>query len=262
MNKKIIISDYGWLPDNIEESWIYKTNFEFKIYDKKHRLNFKKYKEVIYQKNVGQNIYDILDHIIENYYNLDEITIFCRGCILFPKNRKKPLSNGNCSEKKFFELIKKEKFTEIHDYESEIQNGTSSYVSKDGGYYEKNTSWYLRKHKPKFFITYNLFMTYIFSNYEKLNYVRFSPGAAYLIPKKNILYYDIKFYKVIKKFVSWNAVVGDAHIVERALYYIFSNTYTQRKSYSNVFLFFNRLLVFTIYFLIYVPIEILLKLIR
>lgn len=260
MKKKIIISDYGWLPENIHESWLAKANFDFKIYDKKHRLDLRKYKEVIYQKNVGQNIYDILDHIVENYYNLDDFTIFCRACIMFPKNRKKPLSNGNCSEQKFFKLIKNEQFTEIHDYETEKQNGKSSFIGEDGGYYEKNTSWYLRKHKPKYFITFNLFMNYMFSNYEKLNYIRFSPGAAYLIPKKNILFYDIKFYKIIKKFVSWDIVVGDAHIVERAMYYIFSNTYIQRKNNSHIFLYLNKLLVITVYFLIYLPIEALLKL--
>ena len=102
MNKKIIISDYGWLDIPIENSWLKKLSINYLIFDKKHRLptSF----QVVHQKNVGQNIYDIFDYIYQNYNNLEEILIFCRACIMFPKNR--PDVNGNCSENKFLVLFK------------------------------------------------------------------------------------------------------------------------------------------------------------
>ena len=85
MKKKIIVSDYGWLDLPIEKSWIFKTKLDFHILDKKHRIKLDK--NISHQKNVGQNIYDIFDYIYKNYDDLEDILI-CRGCIMFPKNRK------------------------------------------------------------------------------------------------------------------------------------------------------------------------------
>jgi hypothetical protein len=249
MKKKIIISDYGWLETPIEKSWIKKLSIDYLILDKKgglpDHLKIKK------QKNVGQNIYDIFDYIYQNYDQLEDILIFCRACIMFPKNRPWPYSNGNCSEDKFFNLIENENLTEIHDYETHYHDGYSSYIGKDNEFNEINTSWYLKKHKARYFYSFNHFMNFMFSNYSNLKYIRFSPGGAYVIPKKNILFYSRNFYKNIRRFLSWDIVIGDAHILERSLYYIFSNKYHERKKYSEYKIFFNQILSFLIYHIIY-----------
>lgn len=33
----LVVSDYNWLPDNLEESWIHKYTDNYLIYDKFHR---------------------------------------------------------------------------------------------------------------------------------------------------------------------------------------------------------------------------------
>ena len=96
-------------------------------------------------------------------------------------------------------------------------------------------------------------MHFMFSNYSNLKYLRFSPGGAYVIPKKNILFYSRNFYKSIRRFLSWGIVIGDAHILERSLYYIFSNQYHERKKYYEIKIFFNQILSFLIYHIIYKP---------
>ena len=171
------------------------------------------------------------------------------------ENRLKPFSNGNCSEDKFFRLIRNNHFTEIHDYENEYQDGKSSFIEKNGGYYEINKPWYLKKHKPKYFYSFDNFMNFFFDNYNSLKYVRFSPGGSYLIEKQRILFYPREFYSNIKKILSWGIVIGDAHIVERALYLIFSNRYNLRKS-NNINLLINQIKTFFIYWFIYFPLEI------
>lgn len=253
MNKKIIVSDYGWLDTPIEDSWLKKISINYLIFDKKHRLPISS--NVIHQKNVGQNIYDIFDYIYLNYNKLEEILIFCRGCIMFPKNRPRPNSNGNCSENKFFKLIQNENLTEIHDYETQPHDGHSSFIGEDGGFNEINTSWYLTKHRPKYFYSFNHFMHFMFSNYSNLKYVRFSPGGAYVIPKKNILFYSRNFYKHIRHFLAWDIVIGDAHILERSLFYIFSNQYNERVIYSEYKILINKIITFFIYYIIYKPFD-------
>ncbi len=69
-NNFLVVSDYNWLPDNLEESWIHKYTDNYLIYDKYHRDNWKESDKIIKQKNVGQNHYDMFDFIVTNYDNL------------------------------------------------------------------------------------------------------------------------------------------------------------------------------------------------
>ena len=121
----IVVSDYNWLPDNIEDSWVHKNFSNYLIYDKFHR--FEENDRVVKQKNVGQNHYDMFDFIVTNYDNLPEIIVFCRAACIFPKDIGTPrrdldgnvLSNGNCVMETFLELASKKVFTEIQDFTSE-----------------------------------------------------------------------------------------------------------------------------------------------
>ena len=60
----LVVSDYNWLPENIEESWVHKLTDNYLIYDKYHR--YEQSDKVKHQKNVGQNIYDMFDFIVKN----------------------------------------------------------------------------------------------------------------------------------------------------------------------------------------------------
>ena len=98
----LVVSDYNWLPENLEESWIHKLTNNYFIYDRYHR--FKETDKIKHQKNVGQNIYDIFDFISTNYDNLPDVTIFCRATVFNQKDTGTPrydengkvISNGNC----------------------------------------------------------------------------------------------------------------------------------------------------------------------
>ena len=206
----LVVSDYNWLPDKIEDSWVYKYTDNYLIYDRFHR--FKENDKVKWQKNVGQNIYDIFDFICTHYDNLPEVTIFCRACIFFPKNNKKPLSYGNCSEERFRSLMNNETFTELHDFGPEVHTGgsicsrilnffrtgkilPSSKAGEDGSFLEINNSWYFRHYKGKYFNNLNDFLREIYVNPIIPEYVRFSPGGNYIIPRENILKYSKNFYE-------------------------------------------------------------------
>jgi len=226
----LVVSDYNWLPNNLKDSWVEKYSDNYTVFDKFHRYEVSD--NVIHQKNVGQNIYDMLDFIINNYEKLPDVTIFCRSCIMFPKGRPKPYSNGNCSEEVFLKLVNNQIFTELHDFGSEVHNGYSSKMDIDGGFLERNNSWYFGCIKSRYFINLNDFFNDIFVNPEISEFIRFSPGASYVIPKENILKYEKYFYIRLREYVSWDIIIAEAHMLERALYTIFKNNFQIKNKYK------------------------------
>jgi hypothetical protein len=245
-NSLLVVSDYNWLPDNIEESWITKYTHNYLVLDRFHR--YKESEKIKWQENVGQNVYDIFDFIYKNYDNLPEICIFCRAAFLFPKDNGTPrynregikMSNGNCSEEYFIKIVNNSEFTEIHDYRQDAHEmyknhqNPASKIDEDGiGFLEINNSWFLSSHPSKHFSRTDDLFNEIFDDYTHLEYIRFSPGANYIIPKKNILKYNKEFYKSMKDYIGWDVITGEAHLFERAAYNIFNSNYKIKSKYKN-----------------------------
>jgi hypothetical protein len=226
----LVASDYNWLPDDITESWIHKYTDNYLIYDRAHRLE--ESDKVKHQKNVGQNIYDMFDFIATHYDNLPETTIFCRACILFPKVTPEGQSYGNCSEEKFVSVMNNKTFTELHDFGPEVHNGVSSKMGPNGGFLEINNSWYMHHFPCKYFNNLNTFLRHVYVNPEIPEYIRFAPGGNYIIPRENILRYSKNFYEKIREYLGWECLVGEAHLLERALYTIFTCDYDVRDEYK------------------------------
>lgn len=224
-----MVSDYYWLPKDLSSSWVAKATSNYIILDKASRLP--QSEQVVHQKNVGQNIYDLYDFIVKNYDNLPDRMVFCRAAIFFPKGREKPLSSGNCSEEVFFELANKDEFTEIHDYGPEVHDGFASKCGADGSFWEINNSWYLNIHRGKYFKNLNDFFKDLYVNEYRPPYVRFSPGASYVIPKEYVLRRPKYFYERIRHLLGWGIVIGEAHMLERATYTIFNSTEEVREKY-------------------------------
>jgi len=216
----LVVSDYNWLPENIEESWVHEYSDNYLIYDKAHRL--KESDKVVHQKNVGQNIYDMFDFIITHYDDLPDVTLFCRACIMFPIGRQPPLSNGNCNEEKFNRLMNNTTFTELQDAGTRPHRSNASKMGEDESYWEINNNWYFNHLSWKYWRDLHAFMRDVYINPEIPQYIRFAPGGNYIIPKDKILRYSKNFYEQIRAFLEWDVVVGEAHMVERALYTIFT----------------------------------------
>ena len=103
------------------------------IYDKFHR--FEESNKVKHQLNVGQNIYDMFDFIVTNYDNLPDCTLFCRACLLWPKDSGTPrLRRETVIDyrmvivvlDRFHELMNNNTFTELHDFGAEAHKGPGS----------------------------------------------------------------------------------------------------------------------------------------
>ena len=58
-------------------------------------------------------------------------------------------------------------------------------------------------------------------------YIRFAPGANYIVPRENILKIPKIFYENLKVFVSHcaTAIPGESHIIERAFHTIWNSNF-------------------------------------
>jgi hypothetical protein len=169
---------------------------------------------------VGHNLYDIFNFITNAYNELPDTVAFVEG---------NPFDHINLNA--FNKLIYNKTFTPLEDY-SHVPESYAHKKSEDGQYLERNdTSWFLHLPEPyqhKAYDTYDQFMDSMFSDYQHLDWIRFSPGGQYIVPKENILKYSRNFYRELADLVGYAQYTCEAQLLERCLYYIFSNTYTER----------------------------------
>lgn len=188
-----------WIVNNFNNSdleWI-------KEYNPDEIINCTKEK-----KNVGYNIYDYMDYIVKNYYNLPELLFFVKDNML----------ERHITKQEFDKIVKNKTFTPILTQHHATYDPVCHY--KDGLYYERNDGWYFQEHPTKYFTNYA-----DFANEMGLpcpDYLGFAPGACYIVPKKNILKRPRKFYAKLKKYVSYDQHPAEAHAIERSLYNIWS----------------------------------------
>ena len=235
-------------------AWIKDYTDDFVIYDKSNTLP--SCSKVVKVPNVGYNIHDIFHFIINNYSCLPELTAFLEG---------NPFDH--CKKETFDKLIYNTEFTSLEDYSyltsEQIGEGNDGDAfirignvwrsppgdktetryrpykkDVDGGYMEINSSWYMHAHfetyglqSTKFFGFFGEFLNETFDVHriDHPKWIRFAPGAQYIVPKKNILFYSKDFYKKLLSYVSYYKKPAEAHLLERAMYSIFTNRWTERK---------------------------------
>ena len=222
----LVITDYNFLPIDIKTSWVEEYTDNYLIYDRSHR--FVENEKIKHQKNVGANIYDIFDFIVNNYENLPEITIFCKGNVI-PRH---------CGVEKFNQIINNKKFTSIENYirdHPRYSDGIYSFVDETDAYHEsQNEINYTVNniHRPKYINSYREMLNDIFENPVFGEYIRFAPGGNYIIPKFDILKYNKNFYKTMRNYVSWDVKPGEAYILERAMFILYNNNFKIKDKYS------------------------------
>jgi hypothetical protein len=224
-----IITDYNHLPQDLSTSWIPKyAGDNYLIYDRADR--WKESDKIRKQINVGENIYDMMDFIVENYENLPEVMVFVKADVI-PRH---------CSEEKFTEVIRKKEYTPIENYSRNTSSyfpGAYSFVDENDGYSQKSVEIdYITTH-IHFCLhigSYYELLTETFENPEFGEYIRFAPGGCHLVPRETILKYTKSFYEWLREASSWYVQPGEAYIIERALNTIFGSNYKIKDKYRNL----------------------------
>ena len=129
----------------------------------------------------------------------------------------------------FRKIVNNKYFTCIEDLNFHDLNQKSfkkgfAMISRDGGWMEKNTTWYMHHHKHpiKYFLSYNDFLSFCFKDPIFPKYIRFPPGGCFIVPNYQILKYGIIFYKNLRLFSEHARISGEGQLIERALFTIWN----------------------------------------
>ena len=226
-NPFFVITDYNHLTQDLSQSWVSKYAKDYLIYDRADR--WEETDKIKKQINVGENIYDMADFIVDNYNNLPEIMVFVKADVV-PRH---------CGEEKFAKIIKNNFYTPIENYirtTTLYTPGSYAYVDENDGYWEniREVDYLLQSiHPGKYFSKFIDFFNEVYEDPKFGTYIRFAPGGCHLITKSDILNYNKEFYELIKKITSWDIRPGEAFILERGIYTIFNNNFTIRDKYKN-----------------------------
>ncbi len=211
-NNFIVISNY-----NNDISWVPNYTHDYIVCNRGERKlpEAIEVTKCIQQPNVGYNLYDYFTYIVENYSNLPPCVVFIKGNI-FPRH---------VSKEYFDTHIHTTVFTPLVDKSMIVENKPISFFDSKSGYSEVNNSWYCRHHELKYFYSYNDFLSFCYTNPTIPKYVSFAPGANYIVPRENILKLPEQFYKNLIHFISYTQLPGEAHIIERALYTLWTSSF-------------------------------------
>ena len=232
-SKKVVISTYNFDLSWIEE--ILLSNEFLKkdiiIYDKSdHKTDWSKFGTILNSKNLGSNVYDMLQYICCNYDNLSDIIIFLKGNIL---SKSGSLGLEDCPEgvveykinhpisyyttkKRLLRALKAEYFLPIERY-----HPATELVINGGKFIQKY--WVPPSDLPAhYFSSYEDLANSLFSNAvcAPIEYQRFCPGANYVVPKEVILKYSINLYEKLKTYCGYGPhwVNAETYFIERLFY--------------------------------------------
>ena len=209
---------------NEDISWLnnYKE-FKIIIYNKGNKLKKDNFKKIIKLKNVGRESQTWLKHIVENYYNLNDINIFLQGriddlgCMAFknPKDYLKDINQFGFSVSRYALLGP---FHWSHNIG----------IDKDKRYKKQ----WENKEISRSIVGFRNFAKSIFPKIPIL--VSTSYGGCFAVKKSNIQKHSLNFYKDLLEILSSHKNPIEGHYMERLWCYMFTKNKTLYKSFRDV----------------------------
>ena len=224
--KTLVVSNYNsdleWLKMTYDHGFSPKNII---IYDRSDvEKNWSHLGTSIRSPNVGENNYDMMRFIVENYKNLPDISIFIKGNLFSRLEDDGIGTNYYTTSEKFIRALCAEYFLPIERF-----HPSTSFNVNGGGYIEP--SWYRHQAPSKYFTSYSELMTLLFQNPINPEFIRFAPGGNYVVPKANILKYSKSLYEKLMLYCSHCEVVcAEAYLIERSLYAIWTEDLAEKQN--------------------------------
>lgn len=181
--------------------------------------------ETIELPNVGYNIYSYLTYIIDHYDSLPELIVFCKNNV-FERHVSREVFESVCSRKVFTPIEEPLRWDRIAF--------PASVISSDGGFLELNNSWYVTEYERCYFHNFDAYYGFVFQTARRPDYLRFAPGANYVVPREHVLLRSRNFYINLRKFVAHSQYSCESHFVERSLIAIWSSSLKESTAMSKV----------------------------
>ena len=184
-----------WVLNNYHGGWEWIKEYtdSYVLYDKQ-------------DKNVGSNIFDYMDYIVKHYDNLPDVVLFGKSNML----------ERHLTKEEFDSLYTNIGFTPLLTQKHNTYLPVCWY--EDGMYCEENSMWYLQHYGIK--NKENVDWLIDFFDMKNKKYLKFSPGGCWIVPKENILKNSKHIYEKLRECVSYTKNPGEAHLIERNLYYL------------------------------------------
>jgi hypothetical protein len=210
INIEIIVARY-----NEDLSWLLEypfNNFQYTVYNKGDNDNFEKkgVLKIINLPNVGREVHTYLYHIIENYHNLSNVTVFFPGSLNLERKKTKCIQILN--------NIIKSNYTNAYFIGQRVKNikthfdkfTINNWQSTDSQNSSKNSESKLQLCKIRPFGKWHDFF---FGN-VKTHWI--SMCGIFSINKRDIRQHSIKKYKLLLQTVSKHSSPEAVHYIERA----------------------------------------------
>lgn len=211
----LIVSNF-----NTDPSLIVRRFTNFTILDQSTDESFsatllKKFPDAIKSPHVGHNLGDYFGFIYENWNSLPKTLILGKGNLI-----------GRHVTQEFFDQVyTNDTYTPLyHDPHANFRKGVSSLLTPNA-YLERNTSWYLSSRPRRFFTSYSSALEFFFLDPVHPDWVEFSPGGCYIVPRSQIVRYPRDFFRVLHFLVSYDFFPAEAYLVERLLHTVWTSEY-------------------------------------
>lgn len=184
--------------------WVKEYTDDFLIYNRTNE----DIPNSIKRENVGDADYDRLSYLVDNYHDLPDVFLLSKS------NLFKYIS------KEEFELVKdNEVFTPLLTQNHKTYEPICRY--EDGIYCEINNSWYLGSVPSKYFHDHHEFARAF--NLSSPDYLKFAPGGNYILTRETVHKYGRDFYDELRSILPYCQTPGEAHMIERSLYTIWTS---------------------------------------
>lgn len=215
MQKHAVISTF-----NTDPSYLLKYFNSYSIYDQSSDIEFsakllKKFPDSQKTSNSGHSLSHYLIYIIDNYENLAESVFFLKSNVVPRHSDTRNLENALDLEG-YIPIFYDQKFSDKPFIAHHVLPGY---------FLEINNSWYIDERNAKYFSTYNSFLQYFFVETLDSQFVLFTPGGNFGVPRTSILRYPKSFYETLLHLVTYKYFPPESYILERSLFTIFSGKY-------------------------------------
>ena len=184
-------------------SWLKDYTDDYVLYDRSEEP----IKCSIIVPNIGTDISDKFTYIIDNYDNLPDVAVYTKANL--------------------FKYITQQEFDKVKDNKVFIPLLTQNHETympvcyyENGMYYEINNRWYLYSHPVKSPEITDELMELL--KIKDLKYIPFAPGSNYILTKRDIHKHSKEFYVKLRSYLDWAIYPGEAQIMERGLYTLWS----------------------------------------
>lgn len=208
-----VVSVYNDNPENLLK-FFSAGHFIFDNSDSNEELH-KGLGPVRLMNNPGHSLCNFLTFIIENYESLPTRLALVKSNVV-PRHVE--------SESALAALLARESPQMLWSDSSFQSDYVSQKMDPPNLFMERNTSWYLRDGdtRPRFFGSFDQFERFVFVKPRRKVWVRFSPGACYLVSKENVQAAPKGLYEFLRVVSSYRFFPKEAYLVERILWQVFN----------------------------------------